>query len=155
MAVAGQILGIVNIVLTIGLVALIAVGVSFASHHTSYTNLSAGDCFNRGQGGVFRSFVTVLDCGTAHDAEVVGTFDAPDGDYPGLPGFQSFAGPKCESLKQSYLTSPHPGLANRFLYPSRSEWDSGTRVVVCEVRNADGSKLKGSVGGPARTTTPS
>jgi hypothetical protein len=146
MAVAGQILGIVNIALTLGVVALIAVGVSFARHHTSYAALSDGDCFNRAGGGLLSTFVKVVDCDKAHDAEVVGTFDAPDGNYPGVSGFQSLAGPKCESLKQSYVTTPHPGLANRFLYPSRSLWDSGTRVIVCEVRNADGSKLTGSVG---------
>ncbi|MDP9073767.1 MAG: DUF4190 domain-containing protein, partial [Actinomycetota bacterium] len=160
MAIAGQILGIVNIVFSIGLAALIVAGGVFASHHTSYTRLQAGDCFNRdksglfGQGGPLSSLVTVVDCNKAHDAEVVGTFIAPDSSYPGLRGFQIQAGPRCSALEEQYVTTPHPGLVNRFLYPSKSLWDSGTRVVVCEVRNADGSKLTGSVGGAGGVTRP-
>jgi hypothetical protein len=150
MATAGQVLGIANIVLSIGVGVLIAVGVSFFSHHKSYTALNQGDCFNKGtSGSALSNLVTTVSCNKSHEREVVGTFEYAAADksqvWPGPDGFQTAAGERCTTLARDYLGQPVSGLRAGYIYPNKQSWDSGTHKVVCVVYNADGTKRIGSV----------
>jgi hypothetical protein len=152
-AVAGQVLGWSNIGLSVVVGILAAVIAVFASHHQSYTSLHQGDCFNR-SGGIFSALVSKVSCDKPHQDEVVGRFDAPDSSWPGASGIQAIAQPQCSTLVEQYVTPPPQGVVVGWIYPGHRSWDSGTRTVVCTVRNADGSKRRGSLrGGVGPTTT--
>jgi hypothetical protein len=152
-AVAGQVLGWVNIGLSVGLGILIAVIAVFASHHQTYTSLHQGDCFNR-NGGVFSTLVSKVSCDKPHEQEVVGRFEAPDSSWPGASGVQAIAEPQCSTFAQQYVGAPVSGVELVWIYPDRQNWDDGTRTIVCTVRNADASKRRGSLrSGLGPTTT--
>lgn len=77
--------------------------------------------------------IPVLDCSEEHDSQVVGVFDAREGDYPGeeewtqivtdgcLPAFEEFVGVDYgdSELRVSQLT------------PAEDLWDDGDREVLC------------------------
>jgi hypothetical protein len=149
-AVAGQVLGIVNLVVTVlAIGGLVALGVA-ASKHTTYTSLETGDCFNRiSSSSIFSFQVDRVDCTKAHDAEVTGRFAADDpGSFPGADGFRAQAEPKCSDFADQYLGS-NSGSGLRFIWvtPKQSSWDNGTRTVICGLQNSDQSKHTGSVRG--------
>jgi Domain of unknown function (DUF4190)/Septum formation len=149
LATAGQVLGWANIVVSIGAAALIAVGVSFFSHHKSYTSLQVGDCFDKGSGSTgLSSLVTTVSCGKPHQQEAVGVFDfQPAGSqaWPGPAGFLAEATDKCGSMALTYLGHTDSSLRLVYVYPNRQAWDRGIRRVVCAVRNRDGTERTGSV----------
>ncbi|MDQ1400050.1 MAG: hypothetical protein QOK20_1982 [Acidimicrobiaceae bacterium] len=149
-AVAGEVLGIVNLVLSALAIAGIAALAVGASKHTSYTSLTTGDCFNRiSSSSIFSFQVDRVDCSKAHDAEVTGRFEANDpGSFPGADGFRSQAEPKCSDFANQYLGS-NSGIGLRFVWvtPKQSSWDNGTHTVICGLQNADQSKHTGSVRG--------
>jgi len=149
-ALAGQILGIANLVVSalaiVGIVAL----VSFASRHTQYTDLQAGDCYNRiSSNSLFSGRVDTIDCTKAHDTEVTGRFDATDpGSFPGADGFRAQAEPECSRFGTQYLgNNSGSDLRVVWLAPNQGTWDSGTHTVVCGLQNADRSRHSGSVHG--------
>ncbi len=146
MAVAGQVLGAVDIMASLVIGAVLIAFLSLASHHVSYTHLAKGDCFNRDTSGVFADRVTKVACRGSHLGEVVGSFDAPDGPWPGAVGIRDVAGPRCGDMASQYTAARPPGLGVYFLYPSQHSWDNGTRLVVCELHNQDGTKRVGPVG---------
>jgi hypothetical protein len=149
LATTGQVLGWINIIGSIGVGVLIAVFASFIANHKSYTNLSAGDCFNKGAAGNgLASLVTVVSCSHRHQQEAVLAFDYPAGasqPWPGQAGISSIAGPRCQAAVQSYLARFDPTLMPVYWYPTSQAWRRGTRRVVCAVRNRDGSPRTGSV----------
>jgi hypothetical protein len=143
MAQAGQILGWINVVLSIAGGIIIGIGVSFFVNHPSYTSLNAGDCFNPSSS--FSGLVSKVSCARPHREEAVGSFDLNEGPYPGANGITDIAGPRCGELANAYGVAPQPGLQLVWLYPRRDSWDTGTRKVVCSIRNRDGSKRTGSL----------
>ena len=152
-AVAGQVLGWINIVVGAGLGVLIAVIAVYASNHQSYTSLHQGDCFNR-SAGILSGLVSKVPCDQPHQQEVVGRFDAPDGSWPGASGIETIASPQCSAFAEQYIGSPVQGVELIWIYPGKRSWDNGNRTVVCSVRNADGTKRRGSLhGGVSPTTT--
>jgi hypothetical protein len=152
-AVAGQVLGWINVAVGVGLGILIAVIAVFASHHQSYASLEPGDCFNR-NAGILSMWVAKVSCNGPHQQEVVGTFEAPDGSWPGASGIQALAQPQCSTFAQQYVGAPTAGVQLLWIYPGHRSWNNGTRTVVCSVRNADGTKRRGSLrGGLGSTTT--
>ena len=146
MAVTGQVLGWVNIAVTVLLGALIGVLVAVASSHSSYTSLNAGDCFNPVGSGIFASLVTKKPCSEPHLDEAVGAFDLTATSWPGATGVRVEAQPECSTLATQYVGQVSTaGLQLVWFYPSRASFDGGTRKVVCSVRNADGTKRTGSL----------
>jgi uncharacterized membrane protein len=148
-AVAGEVLGIVNVVLAVAAVALIVALVIGAGHHTRYTKLQAGDCYNRiSSSSIFSGEVDTLACAKAHDTEVTGRFDASPGAFPGADGFRAQAIPQCSTFGRQYLgNQPSAGLNITWLAPDQTTWDSGTHTVVCGLQNSDRSRHTGSVRG--------
>jgi hypothetical protein len=146
MAIAGQVLGWVNVVVSVVAAAFIAIGVALIVNHPSYTSLSIGDCFNP-RTGALSGRVTKVNCSKPHRDEAVGVFELDDGPYPGAVGVADIANPRCQDFERSYLGAPPSGLQLAWLYPSRSSWSDGTRTVVCSLRNRDGTKRIGSLRG--------
>jgi hypothetical protein len=105
--------------------------------------LRPGDCINSAPNGLT---VTVLSCGTPHDAEVFATFALPKSSWPGNAAVEQAAGTACASRLGGYLNPDlaSAGLAQEFVYPNQTAWQAGERTVVCEVSSSTG-KLTGSV----------
>jgi hypothetical protein len=105
--------------------------------------LHPGECINSGASGLA---VTVLACGTPHDAEVFATFTLPASSWPGNAAVQQSAGNGCAARLDSYLKPAlaNAGLAQEYVYPNQAAWKAGERTVVCEVSSPSG-QLTGSV----------
>jgi len=105
--------------------------------------LRPGECINSAPNGLV---VTVLSCGTPHEAEVFATFSLPASPWPGNTAVEQDAGDGCASRLGAYLNPDlaNAGLAQEFVYPNQTAWQAGERTVVCEVSSATG-KLTGSV----------
>jgi hypothetical protein len=153
MAVAGQVLGWVNLSVSVLLGVLIGVVAAVASSHPSYTSLNAGDCFNP-VGGIFANRVTKVSCTKPHLDEAVGNFELTATSWPGAAGVRSEADPACTALAEQYVgDTSSVSLQLVWFYPGRASFNSGTRKVVCAVRNADGSRRAGSVRAGAGSAT--
>jgi len=105
--------------------------------------LRPGDCIDSAPNGLV---VTVLACGTPHQAEVFATFTLPKSSWPGNTAVEQDAGDGCASKLGAYLNPDlaNAGLAQEFVYPNQTAWQAGERTVVCEVSSSNG-KLTGSV----------
>jgi hypothetical protein len=105
--------------------------------------LRPGDCINSAPDGLA---VTVLSCGTPHQAEVFATFTLPKSSWPDSAAAEQDAGDGCASRLGAYLNPDlaNVGLAQEFVYPNQTAWQAGERTVVCEVSSSTG-KLTGSV----------
>ena len=105
--------------------------------------LRPGDCINSASNGLT---VTVLSCGTPHDAEVFATYALPKSSWLGNTAVEQEAGTGCASRLGGYLNPDlaNAGLAQEFVYPNQTAWQAGERTVVCEVSSSTG-KLTGSV----------
>jgi hypothetical protein len=109
--------------------------------------LRPGDCINSAPNGLV---VTVLACGTPHQAEVFATFSLPKSSWPGNTAVEQDAGNGCASRLGGYLNPDlaNAGLAQEFVYPNQAAWQAGERTVVCEVSSSTGN-LTGSVRKPS------
>jgi len=91
-----------------------------------------------------------VDCGTAHDGEVVGTFNLDAAAvYPGDTGLQAAAGQGCPPLFAAYVGIDFTASRLDILpvVPTQVAWQAGTREISCVAVTTDGSKLTGSVKG--------
>ncbi len=149
-AAAGQILGIVNLVLSVlGIIGIVAL-VSLAHNHVQYTDLQAGNCYNRiSANSIFSGRVDKVDCTKPHDTEVTGKFTATDpGNFPGAEGFRAQSETQCTQLGDTYLGSNSAGnLRVVWLAPDKNTWNNGTHTIVCGLQNLDRSKHTGTVRG--------
>jgi hypothetical protein len=150
LAVAGESLGIVNLVVCPVMIIVVAVTLSSAAAgHVKYNHLHAGSCYDGVGGTFFRSSVEKADCLKPHRAEVTGTFNADDpGHFPGPEGLRPQAVSNCSAVGLTYLGRYSPaGLRIVWLLPDQSLWDNGVHTVVCGLQDADGSLRTGSVHG--------
>jgi len=87
----------------------------------SIFDLSVGDCLNYPSdgGNELLTGVKRLECGEPHDAEVIGLFDMPEGDFPGEDEVTDYASANC------------PGEFDNFLGPTEESWALGDREIVC------------------------
>jgi hypothetical protein len=148
-------LGVAAIIVGVIVLVGVAVGVLAVATHgfhkktvityrpAAVFKLRPGDCVNSAPDGLA---VTVLSCGTPHDAEVFATFALPASSWPGNTAAEQEAGNGCASRLGGYLNPnlANVGLAQEFVYPNQAAWQAGERTVVCEVSSSTG-KLTGSV----------
>jgi hypothetical protein len=142
---------VVGVILLVGVAAGVLAVVTHGFHKKTIVTyrtaavfkLRPGECINAGPTGLS---VTVLSCGTPHDAEVFATFTLPASSWPGNTVVQQNAGNGCASRLSSYLRPAlaGAGLAQEYVYPNQAAWQAGQRTVVCEVSSSTG-KLTGSV----------
>ena len=105
--------------------------------------LQEGDCVNMPNG----QMVTILPCGTPHEAEVFATFTLPGTAWPGTAAVRQRASSGCQARLTGYINPQLAiSLASSYVFPNKVAWTAGTRTVICEVRAANG-QLTGSVRG--------
>ena len=122
-------------------------------------DLRAGDCVQEiphGEGHL-GDWVDVVKCTAGHQAEVVGWFNAPDGDSPGATGLRRLVTTRCGRMFAAYVGVPAEGsvLTLGARYPSEQSWvgseRSVDRRVVCTVSQANESaRSTGSLRGAQR-----
>ena len=146
------IIGLFSSVLFTLFVVLAAVGATSAASTSDYTRLQPGDCFNRSPSGSTVS-IQQVSCAKAHNAQAVGRIIVPSQTWPGKAGFSMIVGSTCDEDAVAYVQSDvSSNVIVTYIYPERQAWDDGSRVVVCDVRTADGSKVNGPLGGGTTTT---
>lgn len=113
--------------------------------------LKVGDCFN-GAGTSTVSDVSVVDCATAHDAEVYFIFDYPSApsSYPGDDTVKTAAETGCKPPFTIFVGVDFDnsvyGLS--YLRPTPESWGTGDRAIQCLITPESGQdKLTGSVKG--------
>ncbi len=93
---------------------------------------------------------TTVGCGTAHDGEVVGTYNVDGtGTYPGESSLQTSAASQCPTLFAGYVGIDFGSSRLDILpvVPTEIAWSAGTREISCVALSTDGTKLTGSVKG--------
>ncbi len=129
-----------------------AVGSLLTSVPATRVSYSTGTCLDGIGPGIdlVSQAPTTVDCRTAHDAEVVGTYNA-DGpaQYPGESSLMTSAANQCPTLFKAYVGSDFGASRLDILpvVPTEVAWDAGAREISCVALTTDGSKLTGSVKG--------
>jgi hypothetical protein len=117
--------------------------VTIKYHEASVFKVREGDCIDTPN----EQAVSVLPCATPHDAEVFATFTLPRSAWPGSTAVQQEASSGCAARLSGYLNPQLSiSLAQTYVFPDKVAWNSGTRIVVCEVHATSG-QLTGSVRG--------
>jgi hypothetical protein len=149
-AVVGGVLGVLSILAGGLLLTILLQSHILSGTPTSYTGLASGDCYNPPV-GLIRVFHRVS-CSGNHEGEVTGSFQdsAPQGaPYPGSNLLTADVIVGCQRETMGYIGAPlDPSRYSVHFYgPSRFQWNGDERTIVCTVRSADGSKLRGSIRG--------
>lgn len=112
----------------------------------SVFRLHAGECVNFPQNAA--SGADAVPCARPHDAEIFAAFRLAGHRWPGAAAVGARARLGCVSRLGGYLNPQlaTAALAESYIYPSAGAWDVGERMVICEVRSAQG-RLTGSVRG--------
>jgi hypothetical protein len=146
LAIAGITLGVLSILGGVLLWVGIAGSGLLTGHITRYADLQTGDCINLPSGGIDQAYHT-LSCDQSHDREVIGVIvdPSPSGTpYPGATVLVPEGRLQCNGQIASYFSGfpfTGAGLNLTFLYPARTQWDTGERHIVCMLGHPDGSKL--------------
>ncbi len=107
---------------------------------TFVDNLRAGDCFSYSGGkGDEVDLVSVVPCASPHEAQVVITFELPDGPYPGEDEVIDAAEKGCTDKADPLLTDrAYENLEPAFFYPDSFTW-RGDRTVTCVIEAPSGT----------------
>jgi hypothetical protein len=106
-----------------------------------------GQCFQDQDAATEVSEVEVVDCDDAHDNEVYGLFDLPDGDYPGADAVQEAAVLGCYERFEGFVGRDYESSRLDFgwLHPTSESWDNGDHEVICMLSELSGEQLIGSM----------
>jgi hypothetical protein len=82
---------------------------------------------------------------------MVGEVIDPSGgnaDYPGTAALITEGSSQCPIAASTFLAGPvdRSRYTPTFYYPRKVSWDNGERRIICIVKSAAGSKLRGSAG---------
>jgi hypothetical protein len=94
--------------------------------------LRPGDCINglaEAQSEI--RAVEAVPCGQPHEAEVISSFQLPEGDYPGERPVLVRAERRCNSELLEVAPPARNGPGTFFLHPTRQSWSLGDREVTC------------------------
>jgi hypothetical protein len=129
------------------LAVIVASGVLAACGQGNVFSLEVGQCFQDQSAATEVSDVEVVDCDDAHDNEVYGLFDLPDGDYPGAEAVQEAAVLGCYDRFEGFVGRDYESSRLDFgwLYPTSDSWDNGDREVICMLSELSGEQLIGSM----------
>jgi hypothetical protein len=139
------------LVLVLGLGGWIGAGMLLTGVSSARVSYKTGTCLE----GITPSTDLVsqapktVDCATAHDAEVVGTFNVEQVAYPGDKGLLGAANGQCPGLFAAYVGIAFDASRLDILpvVPTEIAWEAGAREVSCVALTTDGTKLTGSVKG--------
>ncbi|MGO2051175.1 MAG: septum formation family protein [Glutamicibacter sp.] len=97
--------------------------------------LILGDCLRGFESPL--ALQTVVTCDSAHNAQLIGSFELAGEEYPGSNELLT----ESESLCKSVSLDPSAGLDSTWTYhfsrPSESTWTQGDRLVSCYLRPPD------------------
>jgi hypothetical protein len=110
------------------------------SGDVSATALQVGDCLNDIEESQMITSFPAVPCDQPHEAEVIGTFDLPDGDYPTEDELVAQADQGCvdEMARYAPEAMSNPALGFLYIYPLKQAWPAD-REVVCLVTSSDGT----------------
>lgn len=115
--------------------------------------LTVGQCFDMPADATDFLGLEDRDCSGPHTAEVVGTQDLTDADYPGEDSAIATAEEFCLSAFAEYvgLDFDSSALDMGYGYPTDTSWALGDRQIACYATTMDGSPLAGgSIQGTAQ-----
>ena len=153
MAIAGLLLGSLGMVLlaAVVLALIISTPVRDSSGRVTWAggqsidSLKVGDCFDGLERGGLTAAVTVMPCGTPHEAEVGAVVTLPDTEFPGADEAAAVTEERCAGLDSIIDPDHYEDVELHYLYPdSASAWETD-RTSICLVIGVDGRKLTGSV----------
>jgi hypothetical protein len=106
--------------------------------------LRPGTCFQNppgAQAALGLSYVTVVPCTTAHNAQVFAGFGVPGSGWPGTGALARQADRGCRSrvagsLARSKITA---SMSLRYFYPLAQSWAAGHRAITCFIAGPPGS----------------
>jgi len=135
----------------------VGVGVALTSVGGARVSYETGTCLNgiTSKTDLVAQSPTTVECGSAHDGEVVGTFNveaASTMPYPGTNALQTAAGEGCPPRFADYVGIDFTSSRLNILpvVPTQVAWEAGTREISCVALTIDGTKLTGSVKGTAK-----
>ena len=117
------------------------------------TEAALGECFQDPADSDEVGELDKVDCGDAHDNEVIAVFDLDGDDFPGVDEVQSQAEEGCIEEFEPYVGSTYEDsdLDLFTITPTEETWDAADdREVICSVFALDGSQVEGSVKGSGR-----
>lgn len=97
--------------------------------------------------------VTVVDCRTTHDHEVIGNTDLPGTDtWPGDDAVDKAAGEQCEKSFDSYVGVDYDlsELEIDYFTTDREGWEDGDHTLICMVFDPGDESLSKSLKGSAK-----
>ncbi len=116
---------------------------------SSAPTIEVGDCLTNPSA----DHVRVISCEQSHSGEVVGSYRAEDGPYPGEAALEQQAQGSCAAAFALYVGVPVASSIYDLvpLLPTKNTWEKrGDREILCVVRSTTGESLIGSVRGSAR-----
>lgn len=112
-------------------------------------HMDPGTCFDGGSANLQEvTAVDPVDCAQPHDNETVGSFDLPDGEFPGSGTVSNHARDGCIERFEPYVGSAYDESIYilGWLGPTNDSWAIGDREVICYVFGPAGP-ITGSVRG--------
>jgi hypothetical protein len=107
--------------------------------------LSKGDCIKTLPKGSTITTITLVNCTTAHAAQVGTTFTPNGSSYPGVKTYENMITTQCPSRLQKVIKRDAPPLSWTGYYPEQAEWTKGDRSIKCLLIATDGKPLTRSV----------
>lgn len=103
--------------------------------------LRPGQCFQNptaSQSVLGVSYVTVVPCGTPHNAQAFVQFNATGTSYPGVESLKRQADTGCHArIRKNVQTSKIKAtMTLHYLYPLDTSWAAGHRTITCMIVNA-------------------
>ncbi|GAB2611020.1 septum formation family protein [Pseudactinotalea suaedae] len=99
-----------------------------------------GECIVTSELGEEITEIPTVDCGEAHDAQVVGKFDLDDGDFPGLDAIKAAADEGCVTEFESFIGAAYDesSLEVSYIHPTEDTWNQADdREVLCFAVSAE------------------
>ena len=105
-------------------------------------DLNIGDCADSGNSSVLYS-VVIMDCTAAHEFEVIGKYDRPEGTSAAFPGRVEMLPEARNTCRDVFFDLTGKaidglGLEIDVMYPSSSTWELGDREIICIAQAMEG-----------------
>jgi Septum formation len=103
--------------------------------------LKVGECLRVSDADNLPDDIPLVPCAQAHQLEVFGVFDLPEGAWPGDDSVEAAADQRCTPLFTSYVgaSADDPKYTWSYYLPSKEDWSDDVRRVVCTDETFPGS----------------
>jgi hypothetical protein len=103
--------------------------------------LKVGECLRVSDADNLPNQIPLVPCTQAHQLEVFGVFDLPEGAWPGDDSVEAAADQRCSPLFTSYVgvSADDPKYTWSYYLPSKEDWSDDFRRVVCTDETFPGS----------------